>query len=129
MSLGEGYQQKTASGRMTHDDLAAFPFRAVRIVMNPRKRVSEDGERLLERHSMLSTVRPGLRSIPRESGAHQIQAYHSAVQPWPSRLLDGSLLSCGARAQPPIRRGPPARRQLEPVVRHRPGRTTQAGCP
>ena len=28
-------------------------------------------------------------------------------------------LSCGARAQPAIRHGPPARRQLEPVVSHR----------
>src|SRR5262245_16491562 len=28
-------------------------------------------------------------------------------------------LSCGARAQPPSRRRPPARRQLQPVVRRR----------
>ncbi len=85
-ALGEGDQQKTAPGRVAHDDLSVLPYRVVWIVVDPCQRIAEYGESFPERHAVLPKVRRGLCWIPRKSRDHQSQAYHPTIR---GRFLDG----------------------------------------
>src|SRR5881397_668510 len=87
----------------------------MRIVVDPRQRIAEYGESFLERHAVLPKVRGGLLWVPRKSRRHHTKAYHPTIR---GRLPDGLTLAfSGARTQSRLRNRPPARRQLQPVVR------------
>src|SRR2546426_10869474 len=93
----------------------------MRIVVDPRQRIAEYGESSLERRAVLPKVRGGLLWVPRKSRRHHTKAYHPTI-----RLPDGLTprLSCAARTRTRSRRGPPAHRQLQPVVRWRAAHAT-----
>jgi len=93
-ALGEGDQQKTATGRITDDDLSALSCRVVRVVVDASQRIAEHRECFLELHTMLSKVRRRLRRVPRKLHRHQRQAYHPATG---RRLPDGLTLHSSAR--------------------------------
>ncbi len=68
--------------RMTHDNLARLAFGMIRVAMNARNRIHEDGERFLERNTVLVEVGASLRGIPLEyDPAHMLprQAYHGGA--------------------------------------------------
>src|SRR5215510_13187462 len=75
-ALCEGDQEEAAPGRVAHNDFSALPLGMVRVVVDPRQRISEHGEGLLERDAMLPEVRGGLRWVPRKPRGHHRQAYH-----------------------------------------------------
>jgi len=79
--------------RMTHDDLPRLGFGMIRVPMNARNWIHENGERFLERDAVLGEVGDILRGIPLEyDPAHMLprQAYHGGAYLYPT----GGLTQC-----------------------------------